>query len=259
MGFHKKSLGQHFLRNPEIAEKIVRSLFEADCPDHVVEVGPGAGVLTEFLVKRKDIRLTLIEFDKRLIEPLQKKFPKADVIQADVLKFDWNLLPGKTFAVIGNFPYNISSQIVFKILEHADRIPLAVGMFQKEMAQRIVSPHGSKQYGVISVFTQLKYDTKYLFDVDRSQFHPPPAVQSGVIKLSQKEVDLRAESFQLLRTIIKQSFNQRRKTMRNSLKNLIPADMMDAEIFSKRPEQLSLEDFINLSNTLNEANQNTHR
>ncbi|TVR79567.1 MAG: ribosomal RNA small subunit methyltransferase A [Chitinophagaceae bacterium] len=250
----KKSLGQHFLKNKNIASRIVNALYEeADVPDHIVEIGPGSGILTDFLyIKAKN--LTLIELDKRLIENLENKYPKATIIQADVLRYDWKKIPSDRFAVIGNFPYNISSQIIFKVLENYKRIPYMVGMFQKEMAKRVSSGPGSKEYGVISVLSQFYYETQYLFDVDRGEFTPPPAVQSGILKFFLKNDATIPENVSLIRRIVKQSFNQRRKTLRNSLKNMIPKDIITDEFFNKRPEQLSLNEFVELSKRLDETN-----
>lgn len=243
----KKRLGQHFLTDPTIAERIVSSL-EFENGDAVVEIGPGKGILTQFLIE-SDIQLILVEIDSESVDYLQRKWPVLEekLIKADILKLNWNeLLPGK-LQIIGNFPYNISSQIFFKILENKDQVNHVVCMIQKEVATRIASPPGSKAYGILSVLLQAYFDIKFLFSVKPGSFFPPPKVQSGVIMLTRNNTANLGCDEKLFFSVVKQTFNQRRKTIRNSLrtKSLNLAD--DWELLSKRPEQLSVSDFVELT------------
>lgn len=246
----KKSYGQHFLIVPEIAGAIADGLVHNDKYDQVLEVGPGTGLLTEHLVK-KDFKLKVVEADRDMVNVLVKRFKSlhSNIIPADFLKLDLNDVFQGSFALIGNFPYNISSQIIFKMLEYRDRIPEMVGMFQKEVAARIVAGPGSKTYGVISVLVQAYYEGEYLFDVDKSAFDPPPKVQSGVIRLVRKEQDKPNCDMKLFKRLVKQAFSQRRKMLRNTMKTYLKGnEVLNEPIFSKRPEALSLEDFIWLTN-----------
>ncbi|TDY10568.1 16S rRNA (adenine(1518)-N(6)/adenine(1519)-N(6))-dimethyltransferase RsmA [Meridianimaribacter flavus] len=253
----KKHLGQHFLTDESIAEKIADSLSLKDYK-HVLEIGPGMGVLTKYLLK-KDITTHVIEIDTESVEYLKANYLNlADrVIEQDFLKYDITQVFGEQpFAIIGNYPYNISSQIVFKTLEMRDQIPEFSGMFQKEVAQRICSKEGSKVYGILSVLTQAFYDAEYLFTVPPSVFNPPPKVDSGVLLLTRKENYTLPCDETLFFKVVKQGFQQRRKTLRNSLKTFNLSDNLKANvIFGKRPEQLSVEEFITLAQLIENDTQ----
>ena len=246
----KKSYGQHFLTNEAIAQNIAESLSLVGGYEKVLEVGPGKGMLTRFLLNQ-DYELVVVEADRDMVHFLQHNFPalKGQIIAEDFLKVDLSVFfKSESFAIIGNFPYNISSQILFKMLEYKSQVPELVGMFQKEVAERVVAPPGNKAYGVISVLIQAYYDGVLLFEVDKSQFAPPPKVQSAVIRLTRKDnQDLGCDP-KLFRRIVKQAFSQRRKMLRNTMKSFIKGDpLLEKAIFSKRPEQLSVEDFIQLT------------
>ena len=249
----KKHLGQHFLKDLEIAKKIVDSLSLSAQYKNVVEVGPGMGVLTQYLIENKNYQTFAVEVDRESIGFLVEKFPilKGNIIYGDFLKLDLKeLVNHESFAVIGNFPYNISSQILFKVLEDKDQIPEVVGMFQKEVAERIAAVPGSKTYGITSVLLQAFYDIEYLFTVDEFVFDPPPKVKSAVIRLTRnKTVSLGCDE-KLFKTVVKLAFNQRRKTMRNSLKSLIAENIKENVVFNLRPEQLSVDQFVELTNLL---------
>lgn len=244
----KKSFGQHFLKNAQIAEKIAKAI---DHPiDHILEVGPGTGNLTIHL-NHLNKHLKLVEADPDMVAILKNNpsTNKLEIFEKDFLKLVLDeCFDGLPFGLIGNFPYNISSQIIFKMLENIAYIPIMVGMFQKEVAERIVADPGSKSYGVISILTQSKYAPEYLFTVDKSEFNPPPKVQSGVIRLIRKDhlaIDYNEKLFKL---IVKTTFGQRRKMIRNTLKSIVPENFsMEDSFFNKRPEQLSLTDFITLT------------
>ena len=246
----KKSFGQHFLNNEIIAEKIAQSLRHKDTDSNVLEVGPGKGVLTRHLLEL-EANLLAVEADRDMISYLQEHFPemKGKTIAADFLKLDLNtVFGGAPFSLIGNYPYNISSQILFKMLEHKTLIPEMVGMFQKEVAQRIASPPGNKSYGVLSVLTQAFYQGEYLFSVPPDNFSPPPKVQSGVIRLTRHAVALEECNEETLTKVVKTAFGQRRKMLRNTLKTLVPdPEVLKDSFFNQRPEQLSVRDFIELS------------
>lgn len=253
----KKHLGQHFLTDESIAQKIADSL-SLKGYKHVLEIGPGMGVLTKYLLK-KDITTHVIEIDTESVEYLKANYLNlADrVIEQDFLKYDITKVFGEQpFAIIGNYPYNISSQIVFKTLEMRDQIPEFSGMFQKEVAQRICSKEGSKVYGILSVLTQAFYDAEYLFTVPPSVFNPPPKVDSGVLLLTRKENYTLPCDEALFFKVVKQGFQQRRKTLRNSLKTFNLSDNLKANvIFGKRPEQLSVEEFITLTQLIENDTQ----
>ena len=254
----KKHLGQHFLKDEHIARNIANTLSLETCKN-VLEIGPGTGVLTQFLLQQ-EIHLAVMEIDRESVSYLQKEFPilhpelrphlhKLTILEADFLKTDLEtLFPGESFAITGNFPYNISSQIIFKTLENRHRIPEFSGMFQKEVAKRICEKKGSKSYGILSVLTQAFYDAKYLFTVHPQVFDPPPKVQSGVIHLSRKEpCQLNCDEV-LFFKVVKAAFNHRRKTLRNSLKGFNLSDNLKEDtIFDQRPEQLEVSDFIALT------------
>lgn len=251
----KKSFGQHFLTNERIAERIANALISENAYSKVLEVGPGKGFLTKYLLK-KDYELFVVEADKDMVTYLNEHLPELNdhIIADDFLKVNFESIFGtEPFALIGNFPYNISSQIVFKMLENRAQIPEMVGMFQKEVAERIVSAPGGKEYGVISVLTQAYYDGTYLFTVDKGNFNPPPKVQSGVIRLVRKSnTDLGCKP-ELFRTIVKTAFGQRRKMLRNTMKSFISSPELLADpFFNKRPEVLSLEDFVRLTKWVEE-------
>jgi 16S rRNA (adenine1518-N6/adenine1519-N6)-dimethyltransferase len=249
----KKHLGQHFLKDESIALDITLALSGAGY-DQVLEVGPGMGVLTKYL--EKDARFTthLIELDYESVVYLEKHFPKfkGRIYQGDFLNFDFEKITNEKLAIIGNFPYNISSQIYFKILEHKDKIPECVGMLQKEVAQRLASPPGNKEYGILSVLLQAYYDIEYLFTVQEYVFDPPPRVKSGVIRIKRNQtVKLDCDEI-LFKKVVKQGFNMRRKTLRNALKSLnLPYDNVPSTTLDKRAEQLSVQDFVELTNMLN--------
>lgn len=245
----KKHLGQHFLKDEPTAVKIADSLTYLGY-ENVLEIGPGTGVLTKYLVK-KDINLRVIEIDWDSVAYLKENFPdlEGNILEADFLKYDIpSIFNGEPFAIIGNFPYNISTQIVFKTLENRELIPEFSGMFQKEVAQRIAASHGNKTYGILSVLAQAFYDITYLFTVDPSVFIPPPKVESGVIRLKRKEnYDLPCDEALFFR-VVKTAFQQRRKTLRNSLKVFqLPDNLREDAIFGQRPEQLSIDAFIDLT------------
>jgi len=245
----KKHLGQHFLRDENIAEKIANTL-SLKGYDKVLEIGPGMGVLTKYLLE-KDITTYVIEIDTESVEYLQANYLNLAprIIEKNFLKYDLNeVFSQESFAIIGNFPYNISTQIVFKTLEMRNQIPEFSGMFQKEVAQRICEKEGSKAYGILSVLTQAFFDAEYLFTVPPSVFNPPPKVDSGVLRLTRKEhFDLPCDE-KLFFRVVKTAFQQRRKTLRNSLKTFNLSDNLKANvIFGKRPEQLSVDSFIELT------------
>ncbi|MET2985877.1 16S rRNA (adenine(1518)-N(6)/adenine(1519)-N(6))-dimethyltransferase RsmA [Aureibaculum conchae] len=248
----KKHLGQHFLKDENIAKKIADTLTETKY-DTVLEIGPGMGVLTKYLLQ-KDLTTYVIEIDSESVEYLEAHYLNlaSRIISKDFLKTDISTLFADTqFAIIGNFPYNISSQIVFKTLENRNQIPELCGMFQKEVAQRIAEKPGSKAYGILSVLTQAFYDAEYLFTVPPSVFNPSPKVDSGVIRLIRKENYALPVDEKLFFKVVKTAFNQRRKTIRNSLKSLNLSDKLREDtIFAKRPEQLSVQEFINLTKSI---------
>lgn len=248
----KKHLGQHFLTDETIAQNIANTLIAATY-DTVLEIGPGMGVLTKYLLQ-KNYTLYVIEIDTESVAYLEKNYPQLQprIISKDFLKLDLSAyFNNKPFAVIGNFPYNISTQIVFKVLEYRHLIPEFSGMFQKEVAQRIAEKEGSKTYGILSVLTQAFYQVSYLFTVPANVFNPPPKVESGVIHLIRKENYTLPVSEKLLFNVVKTAFNQRRKTLRNSLKTFnLSENLREDSIFAKRPEQLSVESFINLTSKI---------
>tara|TARA_B100001989_G_scaffold89943_1_gene62577 strand:+ start:3218 stop:4009 length:792 start_codon:yes stop_codon:yes gene_type:complete len=252
----KKKLGQHFLKDINIA-KLISDTLTFENYDKVIEIGPGMGILTQFLISKTD-DLNLIEIDKEAVKYLVERHPnlKSKIIEGDFLKFDLNKVFGnKQFAIIGNFPYNISTQIIFKTLKHRDQIPFFSGMFQKEVAERICESPGSKKYGIISVLTQLFYKTDLLFDVSPKVFNPVPKVFSAVIKLVRKENITLECNEQLLFRIVKSSFQQRRKTLRNSLKSFIMSEKLrEDSIFDKRPEMLLGSDFVQITKWIDNGN-----
>ncbi len=246
----KKSFGQHFLHRTDIAEKIAYSLNREKDYGHVLEIGPGQGMLTQFLTDRA-FTLHAIEADRDMIPILAEKFPdlKDRIIQGDFLKLHLGeQFKEEQIAIIGNFPYNISSQILIRMVDSRWLIPELVGMFQKEVAERVVAPPGSRTYGVISVLCQAFYDAEYLFTVDRSAFDPPPKVQSAIIRMTRKENYELGCDPKLFRKVVKQAFSQRRKMLRNTMKAmLVDSPLLEEEFFTLRPERLSVEDFVKLT------------
>ena len=240
----KKALGQHFLCDDHIARRIVDSL-QADNPN-VLEIGPGMGVLTQFLLQRDIPDFQVVEIDRESVEYLQQHYPQllGRILAADFLQLDLAQMYTDKVSIIGNFPYNISSQILFKILDNKDLVTETVGMFQKEVAERVASAPGPKAYGILSVLLQAFFDIEYLFTVGENSFNPPPKVKSAVIRLVRNpEKKLRSDE-KRFKQVVKTAFNQRRKTLRNSLKIFtFDADFIANPIFSKRPEQLSVAEF----------------
>ncbi|AZJ34613.1 16S rRNA (adenine(1518)-N(6)/adenine(1519)-N(6))-dimethyltransferase RsmA [Tenacibaculum singaporense] len=261
----KKHLGQHFLNDENIAKKIADTLTEKGY-DNVLEIGPGMGVLTKYLLE-KNPKVTVMELDSESVTYLQETFPvehiklntskeKFTIIEGDFLKKDFTeIFDKQQVAIIGNFPYNISSQIVFKAIENREFVPEFSGMFQKEVAQRIAEKEGSKTYGILSVLTQAFYDAEYLFTVPPSVFNPPPKVDSGVIRLIRKENYTLPVDEKLFFRVVKTAFNQRRKMLRSSLKSFNLSDTLKEDpIFAMRPEQLSVQKFIELTHKIAQNN-----
>ncbi len=249
-------MGQHFLHDQNIAERIVASLKVENGNHAVLEIGPGMGMLTKFLLEKPGIALKVIEIDRDSVAYLKKHFPalQGKIIEEDFLEVDVdNIFPGK-FSIIGNFPYNISSQILFKTLRHRDKVDQLVCMLQKEVAERIAAKHGSKTYGILSVLLQAYFDIEFLFKVPPGVFTPPPKVMSAVIRLARNNVEKLTCDEVLFVSVVKQAFNTRRKTLRNALKNLnLPAEISALEIMNKRAEQLSVEAFIDLTQLIDKS------
>ena len=248
----KKKLGQHFLKDKDIAQKIVNALSPPSEVSQVIEIGPGTGMLSDFLIEKEYENLSLLDVDKESIVFLNKKYKgeKVKIIHTDFLQNDLNdYTNNHQLAIIGNLPYNISSQIFFKVLEYKNDVSEIVCMIQKEVAERLASPHGCKAYGILSVLLQAYYDIEYLFTVEPNVFIPPPKVRSGVIRLKRNNVkDLGCDEV-LFKRVIKQAFQMRRKTLRNALKVLsLPESITELDVFNKRAEQLSVQDFIDLTN-----------
>jgi 16S rRNA (adenine1518-N6/adenine1519-N6)-dimethyltransferase len=246
----KKSFGQHFLTQEPIAERLATSLNTEGC-GAIIEVGPGRGILTRYLI-RQPLPVIAVELDRDLIPFLEKEFAGTSLrlVQGDILtvRLDELLPGGEDFVIAGNFPYNISSQIVFLGLQHRHRVPLMAGMFQREMAERICSPPGSKAFGVISVLVQAYYTPSLLFHVKPGSFSPPPKVQSAVISLTRYRSEIEGVPFNTLRQVVKMAFSQRRKKLRNTLMPLIPEETLkELSVSDLRPEQISVETFIDLA------------
>ncbi|MBU3676041.1 MAG: ribosomal RNA small subunit methyltransferase A [Chitinophagaceae bacterium] len=240
----KKSLGQHFLHEQAVCHAIVDALPNLQLP--VLEIGPGAGAITRLLLQQGYPDFRCVELDDEKVAYLSKTFPalKDKIIHGDCLHIP---KPFDTeFLLIGNFPYNISSQIVFRLIEWQSSIPLMVGMFQKEVALRVVSPSGKKDYGILSVLTQCYYETEYLFDVSPTCFTPPPKVMSGVIRLTRREQPLFQGDEKKFKTFVKQAFSQKRKTLRNCLKGFVPGELIQDERFNRRAEQVPVAEFVSL-------------
>ena len=265
----KKFLGQHFLTDLTVAQRIANQAYPQPLPEgkgennpiQVLEVGPGMGVLTQYLLKNPNIQLTAIEIDRESVAYLKEWYPELHLIEGDFLKLNLDIIyPEGEFNVIGNYPYNISSQIFFKVLEYKDRIPVCSGMIQKEVAERIASKPGKKAYGILSVLLQAYYDIEYLFTVDEHVFNPPPKVKSAVIRMTRNKRRRLDCDEALFKTVVKTAFNQRRKQMRNSLRSLLTNEGMKElknerfEFFlTRRPEQLSVEEFIELTHLIEQS------
>ena len=244
----KKSFGQHFLHREDIAERIADSLLQTDKYKDILEIGPGKGMLTKYLIEKPQ-NLTAVEADRDMVMHLMVHMPMLHVIQKDFLKTDLQKILPRPFGLIGNFPYNISSQILFKMIENREKIPEMVGMFQKEVADRVVAIHGNKTYGVVSILVQAYYSGELLFNVGKGAFNPPPKVESAVIRLTRKE-NIEDFDYSLLKQVVKGTFGQRRKMLRNTLKPFFKGEnevMLQEEVFKQRPERLSVEDFIQLT------------
>lgn len=245
----KKHLGQHFLNDENIAKKIVDAVLEENSPNALIEIGPGTGVLTKHLIELPNF--WALDIDNESIEFLRNTYPEHlhKIVESDFLEMDINKLVGdKKINIIGNFPYNISSQIMFRVLENRDKVDVVVGMFQKEVAERIAEKPGTKAYGILSVILQAFYDISYLFTVHENVFTPPPKVKSAVIKLKRNEVKQLSCNETLFVKVVKTTFNQRRKTIRNSIKPLLSSVMgTSSYLFEKRPEQLSVAEFVELT------------
>lgn len=249
----KKHLGQHFLNDKNAAQRIADALDPSLGFTQVLEVGPGMGVLSDFLLQKKEYETFLIDIDDESIEFLEDKYPQLGprLIHGDFLNLDFSKYFGDEMAIIGNYPYNISSQILFKILEERDRVVQMAGMFQKEVAERCVAKPGSKEYGILSVFLQAYYDVEYLFTVKAGAFTPPPKVLSGVMRMTRNTVkDLGCDE-KLFWKVVKAGFNQRRKTLRNALSGVVTKDKMsDNPLYELRAERLTVTDFVTLTNEI---------
>ena len=246
----KKSLGQHFLVDMDIASRIADTVDAcADIP--VLEVGPGTGVLTQFLMP-KGRELKVVELDRESVAYLHDHMPQLDVVEADFLKLDLKkVFDGRQFVLTGNYPYNISSQIFFCVVENRDVIPCCTGMIQKEVAERLAAIPGGKAYGVLSIFIQLWYDVEYLFTVHENVFNPPPKVKSAVIRMTRNQRTSLGCDERLFRRIVKTVFTMRRKMIRNGLRQIVgDCELLKDEFFNKRPEQISIEEYIRLTNDL---------
>lgn len=244
----KKHLGQHFLVDENIAQKIVNSLTNVEKP--LIEIGPGMGVLTKYLIQ-KHPQFSVCEIDTESVEYLKEKYPKLNIIEGDFLKLNLQELYNENIAIIGNFPYNISSQIMFAVYDNREIVDEVVGMFQREVAKRLASPPGNKDYGILSVLLQAHYDIEYLIDVPPGVFSPPPKVNSGVIRLIRKENFSLDCDERLFKNVVKATFNQRRKTIRNSIKSLnVDVSKLPDKYLKERPEQLSVADFVEICNQI---------
>ncbi|MFK7756705.1 MAG: 16S rRNA (adenine(1518)-N(6)/adenine(1519)-N(6))-dimethyltransferase RsmA [Flavobacteriales bacterium] len=245
----KKALGQHFLKDDQISQNIANAMLFKDGVRNVIEVGPGTGALTKFLIQ-KDANLKVVEVDRESVDYLNVHYHAlhGKIIEQSFLKLKLDEVFGDKLIVIGNFPYNISSQILFHALDHKEHVTEVIGMFQKEVAERIAIGPGSKAYGILSVLLQAYYDIEYLFTVDEDAFNPPPKVKSGVIRLVRNDVQSLDCDEKRFKQVIKLGFNQRRKTLRNSLKSILGDKVLPEKFQSERPEQLSVQDFVELTN-----------
>jgi len=252
----KKSLGQHFLHDQGVAQKIVDSFLLREGKNRVLEVGPGMGVLTQYLLRKEQIHLKVVEIDRDSVAYLRKNYPALadDIIEGDFLSIDLSQVFGESFGIIGNFPYNISSQIFFSVLQHRNNVDQIVCMLQKEVADRIAARHGNKTYGILSVLLQAFYDIDFLFKVSPGVFTPPPKVMSAVIRLRRNQRTHLACDEKMFFAVVKQGFNNRRKTLRNALKNLnLAGDVSSLPLLDKRAEQLSVDDFIGLTRIIEDS------
>lgn len=251
-----KSYGQHFLKDITVVERTVDIIKNLYVGTQVIEVGPGTGALTSSLIPEFIENLTCIEVDERCVEFLYAHYPELQgkIIHKDFLEVDLSEILHPSAIIVGNFPYNISSQIVFKIIEYKELIPAMVGMFQKEVAHRIAAKHGNKEYGILSVLTQLYYHAEIAFDILPTAFNPPPKVMSSVLVLT-KRTDVPEVDHKLLVKIVKAGFNQRRKMLRNGLSQILPKEMLTEELFQKRAEQLSVQDFVDLTNRVSKLSE----
>ena len=245
----KKFLGQHFLTDENIARRIVESL-SPDVP-RLLEIGPGMGVLTKYLINKTDTDFKVIEIDRESVSYLHEYYPSLNIIEGDFLKQDLSSLFHDSYAIIGNFPYNISSQILFRVFEQRNSVSEVVGMFQKEVAERIAAGPGSKTYGILSVLLSAFYNIEYLFTVPEHVFNPPPKVKSAVIRLTRNDTAALPCDESLFVQVVKAGFNQRRKTLRNALHQLnMSLDTVPVEYLGKRAEQLSVDDFITITKSI---------
>lgn len=247
----KKHLGQHFLKDKNICRKIAEQFQHHQGVKTAIEIGPGMGALTEYLLQDPETDLYVMDLDQESIDYLQVHFPQLEgkITFGDFLKIDPRTIVGdQPFAVVGNFPYNISSQILFKCIDYKDSIPEIMGMFQKEVAERVAEKPGSKTYGILSVLLQAYYDIEYCFTVDEHVFDPPPKVKSGVIRCTRNEREKLPCDEKLFKQVVKMAFNQRRKTIRNSIKALLPESYEENPMLQLRPERLGVEEFIELTN-----------
>ncbi|MCB2220014.1 MAG: 16S rRNA (adenine(1518)-N(6)/adenine(1519)-N(6))-dimethyltransferase RsmA [Bacteroidetes bacterium] len=247
----KKHLGQHFLTDQHTAQKIVN--FLPDGVKNLLEIGPGKGILTQYILEKQIPDFQVIEIDKESVDYLSNQFPTLQrrIIQDDFLKVDLRYLFDDKFAIIGNFPYNISSQILFRVLEFREQVEVVVGMFQKEVAERIASPPGNKKYGILSVLTQAFYQIEYLSTIKEGVFFPPPRVKSAVIRLKRNQVEQLACDEKLFFEVVKTAFNQRRKTLRNALKKFrLVEDQNIVNLLDQRAEQLGVQQFIEITRAL---------
>ena len=258
----KKSLGQHFLHDQTAAQKIVDGLkIDEGKVNQVLEIGPGMGVLTRYLIQKKSLDLKVVEIDRDSVAYLKTNYAALDgrIIEGDFLQVGLESIFPSAFSIIGNFPYNISSQIFFKVLDNRDKVSQVVCMLQKEVADRIAEKHGSKTYGILSVLLQAYYDIEYLFKVGPGAFTPPPKVMSAVIRLQRNNRASLGCNEQLFVQVVKQGFNTRRKTLRNALKNLnLAVDVATLPVMDKRAEQLSVEDFISLTKLIEDSRGGTN-
>lgn len=253
----KKHLGQHFLTDENICRKIVDQYTNFSGTHNVLEIGPGMGAITKYFLEIEGINLEVMEIDTESVDYLQSNFPalQGKVHDSDFLKTDLKqLFNGESFAVVGNFPYNISSQILFHCLEHKNQVPEIMGMFQKEVAERVAEKPGSKQYGILSVLLQTYYDIEYCFTVSEKVFNPPPKVKSGVIRCLRKKREVLPVDEKLYAQVVKATFNKRRKTIKNGLKAIVDVSLLPNHSFlALRPEVLSVEDFIELTELVEKA------
>lgn len=255
VGRAKKHLGQHFLTDKATAKRVADTLL-LESGDSLLEVGPGTGMLTDFLLEKRVPDFRVIEIDNELVAYLNRAYPDLNIINGDFLKYDLNSNFKGKLAIIGNFPFNISSQIFFKVLENRDKVSQLAGMIQKEVAERIVAGPGSKTYGILSVLLKYYYNIEYLFTVPPDVFKPKPKVESAVIRMSRNNSAGPACDEILLKRVVKATFNQRRKMIRNSLRSAFNIRDEQMSLFKLRPEQLGLDDFVDLTNWVEEILNN---